>query len=428
MANVPHSPEVLDNRLRASVKLVETTCHLASEHDLDKILEMVTNDVCEALGCERASLYLYDEDGDELYTRVVTELEIEEIRSSLESGITGWVARRQKIANIPDPRVDARWNSAIDRKTGFQTRNILAAPLISAHDGRLIGVLQLLNKHEEAFDEFDEQLIQAFAGHAASAVERARLLDAARRSQELQVSIDMGRSIQAGFLPGSLPDVPGYEIAAWWQPAEQVSGDYYDLVHLPDGRLGLVIADVSGHGVASSLIMASVRAMLRVLASRGSEPAHIVSTLSETVAPDLNSGRFITFLMVALDPQRHELTYANAGHAPALHFERNVGRFHELFSTGLPMGFSAEHEIPSGDAVNLQPGDMVILATDGTTELKNAEGEMFGRKRLETLIRNHGDRPAHELLDIIRKAITEFNPAPHPPDDITLLILERKAN
>jgi len=428
MSNELVDVDKLQQQLNGSMKLVEVTCHLAAQHDLESILQTVTDSVCEALTCERASLYLYDEQTNELYTRVVTELEIAEIRSSLDGGITGWVARRKKIANIPDPHLDARWNSAIDRQTGFHTRNILAAPVVSPHDGRLLGVLQLLNKNEGKFEEADEQLIQAFASHAATALERALLLADARRSHEIQVSIEMARSIQAGFLPARLPDIPGYEVAAWWQPAEAVGGDYYDLVNLPNGRLGLAVADVSGHGVAASLIMASVRAMLHVLTRTLSEPEEIISLLSETIDPDLHEERFITFLMVALDPQTHEVTYSNAGHGPALHFSRGSETFHKLDSTGLPMGFLANFKIPHGRPVQMEPGDMLLLATDGAIELRNDRHEMFGRERLQQIVREHRHLPAPELLDVVRNAITSFHSEEHPPDDITLLLVERKLN
>src|SRR5579864_5160643 len=147
----------------ALLRLLDVTCDLAGHHTLDQILQTVTTGACESLGCERASLYLYDPDRNEVYTRVATELEIEEIRSSIERGVTGWVARHREVANISDPSADPRWNSGFDKRTGFHTRTILAAPIVSPHDDRLLGVLQLLNKFDGPFGPFDEQLIRAFA-------------------------------------------------------------------------------------------------------------------------------------------------------------------------------------------------------------------------------------------------------------------------
>jgi serine phosphatase RsbU (regulator of sigma subunit) len=419
-------PEILQQRLGGSMKLVETTCRLAAHHELDLVLGTVTESVCEALGCERASLYLYDKKRDELYTRVVTELEIEEIRTSLDTGITGWVARRRKIANIPDPAVDARWNSAIDRRTGYRTKNILAAPLISSHNDRLVGVLQLLNKTEGDFDEFDESLILAFGTHAANALERAQLLEETRQKKELEVAIDMGRQIQTSFLPEKLPEIAGYELAAWWQPADAVSGDYYDVLPFSDGRIGLVVADVSGHGVGPSLLMASVRAMLRVLTRTLSDPAKILSLLGETISPDLNGGRFITVLIAALEPHSHEVTFANAGHGPALHYRRQSVEFQPLASTTFPLGFTEDFSNPRSESLKMEPGDILVLGTDGAIELKGADGDMFGRRRLEQVVAANCDKRVSEVVDIARDTINAFHPHAVPPDDCTLMLLSRK--
>ena len=246
------------------------------------------------------------------------------------------VVTHRELLSIPEPYQDERFNPDFDRQTGFKTRNILAAPVVSPNDDRTVGVLQILNKQGGPFVQFDERVLQAFAAHAATALERAILLLEAKKSQELRLGIEVGRRIQTSFLPSSLPDVPGYQMAAWWQPAEAVSGDYYDVLELPDGRWGLVVADVSGHGVGPSLIMASARAMLRVMVQAGSEPNEILSLLSETIFPDLHESLFITFFIAALDPKNHELVFANAGHGPVLHYHRQQEEFATLDATACP--------------------------------------------------------------------------------------------
>ncbi|HEV8001330.1 MAG TPA: GAF domain-containing SpoIIE family protein phosphatase [Planctomycetaceae bacterium] len=416
------APEQQDALLR----LLDVTCELARHHTLDQILQTVTTGACEALGCERASLYLYDADRNEVYTRAVTELELEEIRSSTDRGITGWVVRNRALANIPDPAADSRWNAGIDRQTGFHTRNILAAPIITSTDDRLLGVLQLLNKHGGSFGPFDEQVIRAFAAHAATALERASLVADAKLSHELQLAVNMGRRIQSSFLPRCLPEIPGYEVGAWWRPAELVSGDYYDIVPLRDGRLGLLVADVSGHGVGPSLLMASVRAMVHVLTRRRTEPGEIVPLLAETISPDLEGGTFLTMLMVALDPQTHELTYVNAGHGPALLFHRDTRTFQSLKSTGLPLGFISDFSPIAGLKLTMGPGDLLILATDGLIELLNDANDMFGRPRLEQLIQQNCTLAAPDLVMAIQDEIAEFLGDSQPLDDVTLMVVERK--
>ena len=411
----------------ALLRLLDVTCELARHHSLDQILRTVTTGACNALGCERASLYLYDAERQEVYTRIATELEIEEIRSSIDHGVTGWVARNRELANIADPVSDPRWNPEFDKRTGFRTRNILSAPIVSSHEDRLIGVLQLLNKHDGPFGSFDEQMIRAFAAHAATALDRATLAAEAQRSHELQLAVNMGRRIQHSFLPRHLPKIPGYDLAAWWRPAESVSGDYYDVVPLPDGRLGLVVADVSGHGVGPSLLMASVRAMIHVLARMNSDPSQIVSQLAEMIAPDLDEGRFLTFLLVALDPVTHELTFCNAGHGPALIYHRATESFQVLNSTSLPLGFLTEFGARNGPTLEMGPGDLLVLATDGLIELQNADHELFGRKRLEAVIHEYCTLAVQDIVMAIQDDVAEFLGDCDPLDDVTLMVLERKA-
>jgi phosphoserine phosphatase len=214
-------------------------------------------------------------------------------------------------------------------------------------------------------------------------------------------------------------------MAAFWQPAESVSGDYYDVLKFPDGRTGLVIADVSGHGVGPSLIMASARAMLRVMAEAGSEPNEILSLLSETIYPDLQENLFITFLIIALDAERNELVFANAGHGPVLHYHRESDEFTTLDATGLTVGVLEECEFPPSEVVPLAQGDCVLLMTDGAFELPNADEEQFGVERVKNLIRENCQLPAQQIVETLRNAITAFNPNQLPPDDITLLVLKR---
>jgi serine phosphatase RsbU (regulator of sigma subunit) len=417
----------IPHRLLGLTKLMETTRHLAAQTELDPILNLVTEGACQALECERASLFLYDEARRELYTRVATELELCEIRMKIDEGINGWVGRHRRLLNVPDPQADPRWSPGIDRQTGFQTRGILVAPLISPRDERLLGTLQLLNKRDGGlFDRADENLLEAFAAHAAVSLERAELLDKLHKTRELQGSLDAARKVQMRFLPERLPALPGYELAAWWQPALAVGGDYYDAVSLPDGRLALVTADVSGHGLGPSLIMASIRAMLHVLSRTISDPARILTLLNETISPDLQSGRFITFLLGALDPVRHQFRFCNAGHSPAFHLRRRTGTVRQFEPTCCPIGVVTGECHESSGPVALEPGDLMVFATDGAIEIRDAEGQMFGRKRFEQLVRDHQHVPAPELLALLKQAITGYLPGAHPDDDITIFIVERK--
>ncbi len=417
-----------DRRIAALNDLLDVALQLGTEHDLTQILQIVTNGVCHAVDCERASLFLLDETQHQLFTRVVTELEIREIRLGIEQGICGWVARNRKMAHVSDPQHDSRWNSSVDRQTGFLTRNILAVPLISNIDERLVGVLQLLNKAGSDFDEFDQQLIRAFAAHAATALERRRLQEESLRAQEMKQSMEMARRIQRGFLPDALPDVLGYQVASWWQPAEFVSGDYYDWLPLPDGRTCFIMGDVSGHGLGPSLLMASLRAMLHVVVKTVAAPERIVELLAESIAPDLKQSQFVSFLLVSLDPLNHDVRFANAGHAPALHFSADTGTFSVLEATRLPLGFPA---IQVGDVqthFQMATDDLLILGTDGVIEVRDAAGTLFGVQRLQEIVSNNRDGSANEIVAAVSAAVQQFHGHRPPEDDSTLVVIKRAAN
>lgn len=413
------------DRLAAVGRLLDVARALAAEVDLEKILEVITHEACQAIRCERASLYRYDAKRNELYTSVVTELEIDEIRKSLDQGVSGYVARHRTMLNVPDPAADPRWDREIDRATGFRTRNILAAPLTSARDGALLGVLQLLNNEGGPFDLLDEALLQAFSEHAAVALDRARLVDELQQRQAVEISLQVARDIQRGFMPESLPEIPGYEAATWWLPNEAVGGDYCDVFPLRDGRVGLVVADVSGHGIGPSLLMAGARSALRALLLNHTSPENLLSLLGRALAPDLQNGRFITMVLVALDPRGHAIEFANAGHAPAEVYSPTYDQFRTLAATGLPLGIEDSPEYPRPPRYALDRGDLIVLCTDGVIEAMNESREQFGLARFRELVRAMAKAPVQDIVDGIGRHVAEHYVGETPPDDLTVLAVRR---
>lgn len=420
----PASAE-LRRRLTNLEKLLDLTRHLASDIELERILERITHAACNALDCDRASLYQFDPKRQEIYTRVVTELEIAEVRQRLGQGISGHVALTRQLANVPNPVDDLRWNPNVDRQTGYHTRNILAAPLLSAEDQELLGVLELFNRREGSFDEFDEQMIEAFCQHAATALERARLIEELHVRNRLEASLDVARDVQRGFMPSRLPEVPGYELAVWWLPNQAIGGDYCDVLRLRDGRLGLVIADVSGHGLGPSLIMASVRAALRALTLEYASPRVLLELLSRALAPDLQNGRFITIALAAIHTELHTIEFANAGHAPALLYRAGGREFATLEASGMPLGVLDEPSFDGNKTLQLAAGDLVVLCTDGIVEAMNDRDEQFGHARLKALVAQHAAAPLEELVQAVAQSVESHYVGTSPADDLTILVLRR---
>lgn len=421
------SDALYQQRLSALVRLLDVTRELAAEVDLTIILQTIAQAACQALVCERATLFQYDPARNELFTRVATELEVSDIRRSLDHGISGYVARHRQMVNVPDPAKDPRWSPEIDRQTGYHTRNILAAPLTSPRDGALLGVLQCLNNDGGPFDEFDEPLLEAFAQHAAVALDRARMVEQLRERQELDFALGLARDVQRRFMPERLPPIAGYDAATWWRPNQAVGGDYCDVMPLGDGRVGLVVADVSGHGLGVSLLMASVRAALRSLLLAHSGVGRLMELLNHAMAADLAEGRFITMILAALDPRRHTLDFANAGHAPALHYSAATQRIDPLESTGLPIGVTDDETYPLGKAISLGAGDWILLGTDGIVEAVRPDGEAFGYDRLYASIREFASLPASEFVARLGERVVDFCGGQPPADDLTILAVRRTA-
>lgn len=419
------SRDELGQRLVALENLLDVTRHLAKGIDLTSILESVTREASEALDCERASLYQFDPKREELFTRVAMGLEISEIRKQLGQGISGHVALSRQLANVPLPADDPRWDSAVDRATGYHTRNILAVPLLTPHDDTLLGVLELLNKREGGFTAFDEEVAVAFSQHAAAALDRARLVDEIRERSVIEVSLNVARDIQRGFMPDKLPDVPGYELATWWYPHQAVGGDYCDVMTLAGGQVALIIADVSGHGLGPSLLMASARAALRALMLEPTGPDELMRRLGRALHADLQDGRFITLALVELDPVRHVIEYANAGHAPALRYAVSQDKFMPLEATGLPLGVLDDPEYGCGLPLALECGDVVFLCTDGIVEAMNDKSQQFGQARLEKLVRESVSGSMADMVRRVGESVEDHYVGTSPPDDLTILAIRR---
>ncbi len=243
-------------------------------------------------------------------------------------------------------------------------------------------------------------------------------------------SLALAHEIQAGLFPRTLPALEGYELAAGSRSADATGGDYYDVLTLASGKLGLVVADVCGHGLGPSLLMASLRATLRGLAVYEPPPDVLVSDVGQALYADLSPQfRFITLLYGALCPTQHRFCFANAGHGPVvLHFQSATDQFRSLADDdkgGAPLGISRER-YQSGDPVALLPGDILILGSDGIVEAGH-DKERFGMERLMQLIRQLKAKPLQELHDEIMEAAMSFAEGARPDDDLTLLLVRRNS-
>src|ERR671912_427981 len=271
-------------------------------------------------------------------------------------------------------------------------------------------VRQLNKDLERRVAERTEQLKSAMAKQQQEAQQRERI------EQELRVA----RLIQHTLLPKSLPDLEGHQIAVYYQPAREVGGDFYDFLRLPDGRLGLIVGDVSGKGVPAAIVMAITRTMLRAAYHLGS-PGEILKQVNDNLFPDIPPNMFVTCLAALLDSRTGRLQYANAGHD--LPYVRHSAGVSELRATGMPLGLMPDMSYEEKE-ITLQPGESILLYSDGLVEAHSPQREMFGFPRMQRYVGTHPEGAA--LIDSLLAELEQFTGEGwEQEDDITLLTLQR---
>jgi serine phosphatase RsbU (regulator of sigma subunit)/anti-sigma regulatory factor (Ser/Thr protein kinase) len=300
----------------------------------------------------------------------------------------------------------------------------MVVPLVS--QGELIGLLNLgPRRSEQEYSADDRKLLADLAGHAAPAVRVAQLVREQqaeiRERERIEGELEVARLIQQQFLPHELPELPGWQVAAYYQPARQVGGDFYDFMELPGGQLGIVVGDVTDKGVPAALVMATTHSILRAEAPRLVSPGEVLRRANDLLVDEMPAHMFVTCLYAVLDPASGRLRYANAGHnLPYLRSEDGVG---ELRATGMPLGLLPGMAYEEKEAA-LAPGDDLLLHSDGLAEAHSRERQMFGFPRLAKLAAE--GKSGQELIDLLLNELAKFTgPGWEQEDDITLVTLRR---
>ncbi len=301
----------------------------------------------------------------------------------------------------------------------------LIAPLTG--QGELIGLLNLgPRRSEQEYTADDRKLLADLATQAAPAVRVAQLVRQqqieTQARERLEQELRVARVVQQTLLPKALPALAGWQVAAYWQPAQAVSGDFYDFIALPDGNLGVVEADVTGKGVPAALVMASARGILRVAAEQDpASPGKVLAHVNDLICPDIPPSMFVTCLYGVLNPLTGRFVFANAGHnLPA---KCTVEAVVELRATGMPLGLMPEMTYEEHETM-LGPGESLLIYSDGLVEAHNPEGEMFGFPRLRQMACGFGS--GAELIEHLRGALADFaGPGWEQEDDVTFVTVER---
>ena len=270
------------------------------------------------------------------------------------------------------------------------------------------------------------EIVKGITQQATLAIKNEQLQQDVVRSERMEKELQLAREIQTTFLPEHLPTLPGWDMDIRWQPARQVGGDFYDILHLDENHLGLVIADVADKGMPAALFMTLIRTLIRAAAKDHISPSIVLKQVNELLIPDSKHGMFVTVFYAVINLQTGLVIYTNAGHNPPILKKYPSGEMVELTRTSIALGLFDDIQVDESEVV-IQPGDLLLLYTDGVTEAFSMDEEMFGKKRLFDLVTREQYSSSKELLDVIEGSIYEFINGVELSDDLTLAALYRKS-
>jgi sigma-B regulation protein RsbU (phosphoserine phosphatase) len=402
--------------------ILALTGKLATPFDLTTMLREVVAAAKTVLDADRGTVWLYDPKADELILEVATD--IAPIRIPAGTGLVGTCARNRQIINVRDCYADPRFDPGMDKRYGYRTRCMLTLPLID-HKNVLVGVMQVLNKKDGVFEAEDEALATVLAAQCAVALQRVRMTEALIEGEKMRQQLEMARVVQMSTLPATMPSVPGYDVYGTFRPADLTGGDTFDLALIDQGLL-VVLGDATGHGIAPALSVTQMQAMLRMAFRMGADLetafTQVNNQLGETIAED----RFVTAFIGLLDPATHRMRFHSGGQAPILFFGAAAKSCVHYRPTSFPLAAMPLTALKPAISVEMRPGDILALLSDGIYEDRNADDEEFGEKRVEDILLAHHDKPVAELSAILLGSVQAFAGNAMQEDDMTVVLVKRK--
>lgn len=406
--------------------LLDTIAEVSTTIDLDDLLMSVVDKTLEFTQAERGILMLFDgrDEDDE------PALQVRVARDSLRRDLPGdTVYSRsvpQKVAREGQALCLIDAASATEASLGqsivdLRLLTVMCVPL-KVKD-RTIGVLYVDSKaSSREFTDSDLMLFKALSFQLAIAIENARLVNEALEAERLQQSLLLARDIQKSLLPPGELVLPGFDIFGMSRSCDETGGDYFDYIRVRDGHVGLVVGDVSGHGITAALYMATARALTRAFASTEPDLAKVFHALNNSLERDMGTGRFMTMFYGDLDVAERTLRFVRAGHNEPLLLRGDTGEFEELRAPGMALGFVRDYDFELAGPLTIRPGDMLILYTDGIPEARNAAGDQYGMERFQEVLNARRSRPAREIVDRVVREVADYTGSLGFDDDLTLII------
>ncbi|QGJ69255.1 Serine phosphatase RsbU, regulator of sigma subunit [Planctomycetales bacterium 10988] len=413
-------PEV---KLKALLEITKNLSNTLKVEDvLPKILESLFKVFVQA---DRGFLLLVDHASGNLIPKAVLQRRGDSDENMrISRTIINQALRKKEGILSADAVNDDRFDMAASI-ADFRIRSMICVPMFTS-DGQPLGVIQLdTQEQNQRFEQNDLDVLFGVASQAAFAIENAQLHEDLLNKQAIERELEFAYRVQRGFLPFSRPEVENYSFFDSYDPAQSVGGDYYDYVELPDGRIAVVLGDVSGKGVPAALLVAKLASEFRYALLNSDRPATAAAYLNEQFCRPHWEDKFVTLVLMVLDPNHHQVTLVNAGHMPPL-LKRHTGVVEELDQeTEFPLGVM-DQVVYRQFTIKLEAGDSIAVFTDGFSEAMNSERDLYGLDRLNHLLANHSGT-AEELGQLILDDVREFTGKFPQSDDMCLVTFGRTA-
>jgi phosphoserine phosphatase RsbU/P len=405
------------NAERIAEVIFEYAAKISREQDIVGLISLNADLARDLVGAERCSLWLVDEGTGELWTRVAHG--IEQIRIPGGRGIVGACIAQGQTLVVNDAPSDKRFCRDIDNSSGYRTDSVLCVPL--CHEKGVIGALQLLNK-ASGFSEGDAEVVRLTAIYAASAIQTEWLRQEAETARLFKHELALAANVQQRLFPEESSGVRGLEYTGFCRSAKFVGGDYYDFLELARDTFGFTLGDVSGKGLPAAVLMASIQTLLRALLHHNPQALSSgIIELNEALYHSSTAERYSTLFCGAVNAERNQMTYVNAGHIPPFVARRN-GSIERPAEGNLPVGLMSSLSYGQ-HCIHLDAGDMIACVSDGIIEAQNSGGELWNESELESILRQHRSAPLKQVVQCVIQAVDNFVGDAEQFDDMTVILV-----
>ncbi len=418
----------MKQRIIDLTSLIDVSAIISTTLDLDELINLVMQKAMSVMNAEASSIMLLNEHSNRLECRFALGSVQEKVRNKIQlevgQGIAGWVAKNGEPLIVEDVKNDSRFYQAVDQKTGFITRSILAAPL--KIKGKIIGVAEVINRLDgKPFNNDNLEIFSTFCRQVALAVENAKVHQYMMEQQRLKQQLESAHIIQQSFMPQTFPQSKESKFYVYGKniPATSVGGDLFDCLEQNARRVGLIIGDVSGKGIPAALFMARLVSDLRYYSQIKDNATETLNEINTLLLERSRRGMFVTLQYLVLDAESGKLSIVNGGHMPPLWIHDATLKSEWIqCKSGIPLGILPDLSL-SEHVIQLQPGDCIVMFTDGIIEAKNSKGEFFSQKRLQQFLEKKWILPEELVKAVISQALN-FSQGRPQHDDITVLALK----